>query len=165
MHVSGLLSVSSTAGLSLRWLRARSRSTTARPLHDMTLYRSSDHNIDFPRTFAEILTTVKRLQDAWEIVELEIRNNLMDENLSWIPDCVDTFCQELQQHRSSDCSSTCRLSRQGSQCNTCPEGQYSRSENSAVHSASGPAQHCGNTWKGAGSCISCPSGPQALISC
>ncbi len=50
-------------------------------LHNMMLYFSSDSNINFPQTFTEILATVKRQQEAWEIVKLEIRNNLMDKNL------------------------------------------------------------------------------------
>ncbi len=62
--------------------------------HDVVPFIGLQYRL--PVTFAEILTTVTRQQEAWEIVELEIRNNLMDENLSWIPDCIDTFCQELQ---------------------------------------------------------------------
>ncbi len=64
----------------------------------MMLYCSSDYSINFPHSFATILTIVKKQQEAWELIELKIKNlnNLMDENLSWIQDSVDTFCQELQ---------------------------------------------------------------------
>jgi hypothetical protein len=64
---------------------------------DMMSDCSSDFNIAFPRTFSSILTFVKRQQEAWEIVKLEIRNNLMDETCPQAgSQTADTFCQELQ---------------------------------------------------------------------
>ena len=71
-------------------------SATSHSTHRHASSSFSDYRLNFPCTFAMVLAAVKK-QEAWKLIKLEIKNNLMDENLrvSWIPDSVNTFCQEL----------------------------------------------------------------------
>ena len=65
----------------------------------------SDLNLSVGKTYESVIKGGKKPREAWELLEAELLNKLMDHHLAWVVDCYFVLSQELQDAASTAATS------------------------------------------------------------
>ena len=80
----------------------------------------SDLNLSVGKTYESVIKGGKKPREAWEFLEAEIHNKLMDHHLAWVADCYFVLSQEFQDATSTATTSVPAVASSGASSGSQP---------------------------------------------